>query len=251
MNEVTRGAVEVLATPLTAALLLCVVGLIAWVRQRRRFAGALWIGAGLLVYIAALVPVGAALLRPLERYYAPPRSPLPDLRYIVVLGSSYTPRPDLSVVSAQEREGLVRIIEGVRLLRLLPGAQLVVSGGARPGDVPGALGYAELARQLGVEPGALIVLDQPRNTAAEARALAVRLGAQPFLLITSAWHMPRAMRLMERAGAHAVPLPTGQESEFSCRPWWACTLPSSRALGMTDRALHEYLGLAAVALNLQ
>jgi uncharacterized SAM-binding protein YcdF (DUF218 family) len=90
----------------------------------------------------------------------------------------------------------------------------------------------------------MAVLNKGLDTAQEARAVAVQLGTAPFLLVTSAAHMPRAMRQMKRAGAQPIPAPTGQ---LTGRPrGWDSWLPSSAGLGRTERALHEYLGLAAL-----
>lgn len=250
MSELARQAAGLVTNPLLVALLLAGAALLLRLRERRRASLALAVLAGLLVYFAALVPVGIALLRPLEARYPPlADSPLPAVRYVVVLGSGYSPRPGVSSVAALDRDGLVRIVEGIRLARGRLDVHLVVSGGAPPGEEPGAHGYARLARDLGVEEGSLIVLDKPRNTAEEAATIGALLGRQPFLLITSAWHMPRAMRLMERAGLRAIPFPTGQLADTSCRS--ACLLPGSGGLAMTERALHEYLGEAALALGLQ
>ena len=76
------------------------------------------------------------------------------------------------------------------------------------------------------------------------------LGGAPFVLVTSAYHMPRAVRLMQRAGQHPIPAPTGQR--VGAFPWrgfhrW---LPTSAGLRDTELALHEYLGLAALTLGI-
>jgi uncharacterized SAM-binding protein YcdF (DUF218 family) len=252
MTYFARHVVDVLATPLVAALLLSLLAALLRVRDRPRLAGALWACAGILVYVLSLVPVGDALLRPLEARYRPiAAAAVPAVHYVVVLGSSYAPRPDVSAAAALDCEGLVRVVEGVRLLRRLPGAHLILSGGAPAGREPVARGYAQLARELGVEEAAITVLDQPLNTDAEARAVAATVGSEPFLLVTSAWHMPRAMRLMDRARAHAVALPTGQQTGVPCGSYWSCLLPSSTGLRRTEWAIHEYLGLAALDLHLE
>jgi uncharacterized SAM-binding protein YcdF (DUF218 family) len=254
VTELLRHVVDVLATPLVAALLLSIAAAMPWFRGQRRLAGAMWLIAGLIVYVFSLAPVGDALLAPLERTYrwsGAGAAPLPAVRYVVVLGSAYAPRAGVSPVAAEDREGLMRIVEGVRAVRRLPGARLVVSGGALPGHESVAHGYAELARDLGVEETSLIVLDQSLNTAAEARSIAAAIGSEPFLLVTSASHMRRAMRLMARTRAKAIPLPTAQQTGDPCEPRWACLVPSPAGLSKTQLAIHEYLGLAALDLGLE
>ena len=131
----------------------------------------------------------------------------------------------------------------------LPGARLIVSGGnERPGYAPAA-GYAELARAFGVAESALVILDDSLDTGDEAVAVANLLGASPFILVTSAYHMPRAMRLMERAGANPIPAPTQQRTDGSGDLNWYEWLPSGGGLRRTEEAVHEYLGLMALTLG--
>jgi uncharacterized SAM-binding protein YcdF (DUF218 family) len=239
--------VGLLATPLVMALFVCVSAAICYTLQRRRAAAWLLVIAAMMGYLGAMPLVGNLLLKPLEVEYAPlrPHEPVSPVGYIVVLGSGYSPHDGVPVTAALDRDGLVRIVEGIRLLRGLDSTKLVVSGGATPGYGRPALGYAELAQDLGVSASSLVVLDLPRDTAAEARTVAQVLGSTPFILVTSACHMPRAMRLMRRAGLHPIPAPTGQLTGSA--GGWQDLLPTSSGLRRTELALHEYIGLAALA----
>jgi uncharacterized SAM-binding protein YcdF (DUF218 family) len=174
----------------------------------------------------------------------------PAVGYVVVLGSDYQPRAGVSVIAALDPDGLVRIVEGVRLMQRLTAARLVVSGGAAPEDTAPALGYAKLARQFGVPDVSIEVSDGALDTSAEARALAKILGAAPFILVTSAYHMPRAMQLMERAALRPIPAPVGQRAQASRRNRMGQLIPGSSGLWETEHALHEYLGLLAINLGL-
>lgn len=239
------------ATPLMMALLLGVAALLSRARGRRRVA--LWLasGAAAILYLGSLIAVGEALLAPLERQYPPlpADAPLRNVGAIVVLGSSYTPRGSIPVAAALDADALVRVLEGLRLARRLPGARLILSGGAPPGFTPGALGYAALAREFDVADASIVLLQSPLDTAAEARAVAALLDGAPFVLVTSAYHMPRAMRLMQRAGQHPIPAPTGQRVGGSPGTGLHRWLPTSTGMRDTEIALHEYLGLAAIALG--
>ena len=233
-------------SPLTWGFLLVAAGAIFRLSGRRRFSTVLWMAAALLVYLAAIAPVSNALLTPLEDRYPPLADirKLPPVRYIVVLGSSYTPYDGIPITAALGGEALPRIAEGVRLMRQMPGAKLIVSGGPAKNWPPSALGYAEFAGEFGVDAGSIVKLDRSRDTAEEATSVAALVGDSPFILVTSAYHMPRAMRLMQAAGAHPIPAPTGQlvsrQSGFDARR----LLPQSASIGKTERALHEYIGLA-------
>lgn len=246
-----KQLVSELANPLTIALLIAGAAAICRVRRRSRIATWLLFSAAAIGYLGAIEPVGDALLGPLERWHSPLREEqlLPEVRYVVVLGSSYFPRDELPVTSALGDASLVRIVEGVRLIKRLDSVHLVVSGGAPSGGAPSAAGYAELARELGVSDASLIVLDEPLDTGEEARAVAEAIGEEPFLLVTSASHMPRAMKLMQRAGARPIPAPTGHRVIRSSDVDWLGFLPSSTGLRKTEHAMHEYLGLIALAVG--
>jgi uncharacterized SAM-binding protein YcdF (DUF218 family) len=237
----------VMNNPLLLALIFAAVGLLL-LRGSRRRTGTWVIAAGaILAYLASTSLVGNALLTPLERQY-PVFEPMQAIgvRDIVVLGSGFEPHDHIPVTGALDAEGLARIVEGVRLARSRPDARLLVSGGAPPGSTPSALGYAQMAAELGIQRSALIVMDRALNTDQEAREVVALLGDSPFILVTSAYHMPRAMRLMRRVGANPIPAPTGQ----LLRAERFGLIPGGRALRKTETALHEYLGLAAVSLRI-
>lgn len=240
---------------LASPLLVATVGLLAALVLRRlgrvQAARRLTIVACVVAYVGSITPAGDLLLCALEQQYAPlDETSLPDVRYVVVLGSGYSPRPGYSTVSALDADALARIVEGVRLARKLPLARLVVLGGAEEPAEASALGYVDLARQLGVADESLQAIVAPLDTASEATQIARLIGREPFVLVTSAYHMPRAMRLFQAAGAQPTPAPTGHRVDQR-RGWgWRAWLPSGGALHKTEYALHEYLGLLAARLGM-
>jgi uncharacterized SAM-binding protein YcdF (DUF218 family) len=245
-----KQCVGVLATPLVFALMVAAVAGAFRIRGKRRIATWLIASAAAIAYAGALGRVGNLLLGRLERQYPPLLdASLPPVDYIVVLGSGYAPRDGISVTAALDEDGLVRITEGVRLVRRLGAVRLVVSGGAPPGQTPPAFGYAKLAHEFGVEDASLVILDGSLDTGDEARSVAALVGSSPFILVTSAYHMPRAMRLMERTGARPIPAPAGQLVNQSGGSGWRDFLPSSNGLRKTERALHEYEGLMVLAVG--
>jgi uncharacterized SAM-binding protein YcdF (DUF218 family) len=236
------------AMPLACGFAIAVVGLIARAFGWRRTAAGLWIGAACLIYLAAIAPVADALLAPLEGRFPPlgDVQVLPPVRYIVVLGSGYDQRDNIPITAALSADGLARITEGVRLMHQLRGARLVVSGGASENQLASAIGYAKFAVELGVDPDVVVKLDKSLDTAEEAGSVHALVGSSPFILVTSAYHMPRAMLLMQLAGAHPIAAPTGQlasrHAVFAARGW----IPGTSSLRKTECALHEYMGLAIV-----
>jgi uncharacterized SAM-binding protein YcdF (DUF218 family) len=241
-----KSLVGLLALPLVAAVALAMLAVAIRLLRFRRAATATAILAVAVAYGGSIPLVGQALLRPLEQRHAP-LATLPSVETVVVLGSSYSPRDGVPVAAALDSAALVRIVSAVVWAEQL-GARLVVSGGAREG-VPSAHGYAALAMELGIPPERIVTLDEPLDTGEEALAVAALLESRPFVLVTSAYHMPRAVRLMERAGARPIPAPTDQKVVESGLHWLDL-VPTSAALRDSEEALHEYIGLAAVAAGL-
>jgi uncharacterized SAM-binding protein YcdF (DUF218 family) len=247
-----KQLVGTLAMPLVFAMSLTIVGIafraLRWPRTSRW----LWILAAAIAWLSALPITGDALLLPLESRYAPldVERWKGSATHVVVLGSSYAPRGNVPVTAALDDEALARGTEAIALFRRLHANRLIVSGGAIPAWRASARGYAVLARALGVGAESLIVLDRPLDTGDEAREVQAILGATPFVLVTSAYHMPRAVLLMKRAGAHPIPAPAAQRVWAGPMRSVHGFLPSARGLRKTELALHEYIGLLATRLGL-
>jgi uncharacterized SAM-binding protein YcdF (DUF218 family) len=253
MNYLAKHWLGALISPLTMSLLIAALAVVLLLRRRPKPARVLFIVAALVGYFGSIAVMGNGLLAPLEHRYAPlsQDSPPPAASYVVALGSSYSPRGDVPVTGAIDADGLARIVEAVRLVRRLGDARLIVSGGAPAGQTAPALGYAKLARDLGMAEGSLVVVDTALDTAGEARAIAAVVGRAPFILVTSAYHMPRAVEELRRNGLEPIPAPTGQLVRDSGIGDWHAWLPNSGGLSKTERALHEYAGLAALAARRQ
>lgn len=238
-----------LLMPFPLALGLMVFGLMLRRLERvwRRVGLGVAAGGALLLLLAAWQPVADALLSPLEAQYPPlsEASRLSGVTSVVVLGGGWWPlAKDWPITGRLSESSAVRLFEGLRLLRTLPEATLILSGADRRADrAPVAWGYAEAARSMGVPEARLLVLDTPVDTAGEARAVRAALGAGARLvLVTSASHMPRAVAHFRRAGMEPLPAPThylsGRSTYDALDDW----LPSAEFLRMTERAWHEYLG---------
>jgi len=128
---------------------------------------------------------------------------------------------------------------------------LIVSGPAsgKTGATHASV-LATAAVSLGIDPRRIVQIDTARDTDDETQAVKQRLGTQtPFALVTSAWHMPRAMGLMQRAGLSPVPCPV----DFLCRTSdethvsdWLFDLS---ALYQSTWAIHERLGITWAKLQ--
>jgi uncharacterized SAM-binding protein YcdF (DUF218 family) len=246
--------------PVASILLLAALALIVFTRRRK--SPALLVGAALLlILVGGNGLVADGLLRPLESRYAafapgwsgagegaaPGGDIAPSLSgplaYVVVLGGGHVSDPSIPLSSQINEAAVIRLVEGIRLQRLFAGAKLIVSGGTVFDPLPSAKLMAELAMELGVPPGEIIQVDQPMDTPEEARCIAPVVGAAPFLLVTCASHMPRAVALFERAGTHPIPAPTHHLARKRLGPSLGHYFPSGYNLAKTERVIHERVGM--------
>ncbi|AHE97853.1 ElyC/SanA/YdcF family protein [Thioalkalivibrio paradoxus] len=253
MLDTLKPLVGAFAAPLALATLLVLLAALALWRGRRVLGRLLLVLGLLLIFLSSWAPVANRLLAPLEGAYPPVWDPRDqgDVTAVVVLGAGWEPDFDAPASIRLSTRSSVRLMEGLRLLEALPDARLLVSGASRDATrLPVALGYAQAAQALGVEPARLVVLDTPVDTAQEAYAVrAVLADGERFFLVTSASHMPRAVRHFERAGLEPIPAPTGFKTGRERVRTLGYWLPSAGNLRKTERAVHETLGLLALELD--
>jgi uncharacterized SAM-binding protein YcdF (DUF218 family) len=165
-----------------------------------------------------------------------------DCRAVVVLGGGHVDSPRLAAINKLSSTSRTRLVEGVRVLRALPDAKLVVSGRGAPGQPSHAEVMAEAAVSLGVDPARIIRLDKPRDTEEEAEQIQTLLGTERFALITSAWHLRRSMALMRGRGLQAVPCPCDYMSRPRGNLTWKDFMWDTESLGRSTWAVYERLG---------
>ena len=195
--------------------------------------------------------VSNELIRPLEESYLP----VPDLgagaalpsdfvgvRAVVVLGGGHRDMPGLAAMTQLSSASRGRLTEGLRLLRALPEAKLVVTGGGAAGQPSHAAVQAEAARSLGVSEERIVRLETPRDTEEEAEVVHELLGSAPFLLVSSAWHLRRATALMRHRGLNPIPCPCDYTSRRAGKLGWSDFLWDTESLGRSTWAVYERLG---------
>jgi uncharacterized SAM-binding protein YcdF (DUF218 family) len=243
--------------PLPLCLALIVLGLLLSRRRSRLGRGMFATGAVLLILFSNKA-VSNRLLRPLEdRYPAIPeiaaRAPAPNsisgCRFVVVLGGGHSAMVGKPATSQLSSSALGRIVEAVRLLRVLPKARLVVSGPGEPGQPSHAAVLSEAARSLGVDPARVILVETAHDTEEEAAAISRLVGRDQIALVTSAWHMPRAAYLFARAGVDTVPCPADFVSREAPGARGLAFSWDSESLERSTRAVHEWLGLLWLRLR--
>ncbi|MGA7457445.1 MAG: YdcF family protein [Methyloceanibacter sp.] len=226
-----------------------------WARWGRRF---VTIGA-ILLLVAGLSPLGNALILPLEDRF--PRAnlddPPPPTGFIILGGAE-----DRLVGEARGaptlNEAGERMVEAAMLARRFPEAKIAFSGGDAGilyTSGSEAEGAQTLLTALGVPQDRLILEAKSRDTYENAAYLkqefarAGELGpGKRWLLITSAYHMPRAMGAFRQAGFNVEPWPL----DYRTRGKADLTRPFdkvSEGLRRVDVASREWVGLLAYWLT--
>jgi len=238
-----------LAKPLHS-LLFC---LLAWLGCRRlgwRLPARFFL-AVLLLYGGAilLTPLPELSLRALENRFAVPPVAAGDIAGIIVLGGATS---DGAGAAARGQPGLndaaERLTTALALHRAMPDLPLVVSGfsgrlnprGWNEAEITG-----RLFEQQGLDPAGVRFEAESRNTAENARLTRQMVGQdaeQPWLLITSAAHMPRAVASFRAAGLAVLPYPVDFRTEPANLQW---PRDISSSFTLATIALHEWLGLLA------
>jgi uncharacterized SAM-binding protein YcdF (DUF218 family) len=227
-----------------------VVGAILLVTRFAALGRRLVISAVLLLVVCGLSPLGTLLLYPLEQRFPPWDAARGAPDGIIVLGASI--EADLSAAHGTPvvRGAPDRIISAAALALRYPNARVVFSGGsanvisndAREADFAGAI-----FESLGVAKSRLIMERRSRNTVENAefsKALVAPKDGERWLLVTSAFHMPRSVGLFRKAGFAVEPYPVdwrvgGRDDLLSF------TNIATDGLGRTDLAVREWMGLIA------
>lgn len=165
-----------------------------------------------------------------------------DVDYIAILGSGHVSDPRLPVTAQIGSSSLYRLVEGVRLSELLPEARIVITGGIGYDPIPNAEIVAKTANILGLDKSRLIVDDWPRDTLQEAEVLERLVGTQPFILVTSASHMKRAMEIVRSRGMNPIAAPTDYMFKNQLHKTAASFLPRPGNLELVRSLIYEYLG---------
>jgi uncharacterized SAM-binding protein YcdF (DUF218 family) len=227
--------------------LVILIGIVALLLLPTRFARAgRWLTFISLIVLAVLglSPIGNALTIPLEDRFPPWDAARGAPDGIIVLGGAID-------ASGPRNERLVVVPE---LLRRYPNARILFSGGSGalidPGDAEASFA-ARLLENFGIARNRITLEDRSRNTVENAvfsKAIVQPKPGERWLLVTSAYHMPRAIGVFRKAGFPVEPYPVDwrtRRAKDGLRPF--ATIVDG--LRQTDTAVHEWVGLAVYWLT--
>jgi uncharacterized SAM-binding protein YcdF (DUF218 family) len=203
----------------------------------------------LLLYLSSVPWLSDRLVRSLEQQYVPPSTLQGDI--IVVLGGGVTPdTTGVSGIGQPSTETASRMITAVELYQatglpiLFSGGQ-VFTGSGNEADIG-----IRILHAMGVPKEKLVAEGDSRNTNENAENVKAVLEQGNYtrpILVTQAFHMPRAVRTFARLGVEVIPYPTGYYAERTSGGLSIKRLtPSYDALYHTGLSLKEYLGMLAL-----
>lgn len=201
-----------LAQPLSLTFLLGTLGFVLGFTRWRK-TGRTAIGTGLVIlFLSAFTTLGPLLLQPLESAFPRPAEPA-RVDGIIVLGGGMDAEINEVRGGYELNRSGDRFVETLRLARRYPDARIVITGGIGSLDQDGepeAEAGERFFEALGIAPERLVLEPASRNTAENAANTMTLIAPQPgeiWLLVTSAFHMPRSVGLFRKVGFEVTPWP--------------------------------------------
>jgi uncharacterized SAM-binding protein YcdF (DUF218 family) len=239
-----------LAQPGNLLILLLLLGSGLLFTSWRRGGRILVLLTTLAMLAIAVLPVGDWLLAPLEDRFAP-LTELPDhVDGIIVLGGAVSTLLTLERGQPIVNEHAERFLAFAALARRYPAAKLVFAGGG-PSLKGGSFREADAARQvldwMGMDTSRVIFERQSRNTfenVVNAKALVHPQQGETWILITSAFHMPRSVGLFRSQGWKVVADPVDYQTGAGADDP-AFSIDFARNLDLMSLALKEWIGMLA------
>jgi uncharacterized SAM-binding protein YcdF (DUF218 family) len=243
----------VMLVPTNFLVLLGILGVLLLATRFAPLGRKLLIASMLMLTICGFFPLGNLLLYPLEHRFPPWDAARGAPDGIVVLGGPID--ADLSVAHDTPviRWAPDRIVATAELARRYPGARVIFTGGSANlifNEAKEADFAAEIFEALGIDKTRLIMERRSRNTyenAVFSKALVAPKPGERWLLVTSAYHMPRAIGLFRKVGFAVEPYPVDWRVG-ACADVFAFSQAASDGLSRTDIAMREWIGLLAYRL---
>jgi uncharacterized SAM-binding protein YcdF (DUF218 family) len=251
MFFVLSKVVWFVVSPVNLAILLALAAAMLAFTRFARFAR--WLGLVALAGLAimAFSPLPRLIMWPLENRFPQQDAAKGPIAGVILLGGAIgVARGDVVMTSAG-----ARMTKTVELARLHPEARIVFAGGAAnlisPVTKTEADGARLLLTGLGLAPERLVFEDKSRNTRENAMLTKALVDPKPgerWLLVTSAWHMPRAMGVFRKAGFAVEAFPVDYLTEERLSEFVRVSGRAPRGLSIADDGFKEWAGLLAYRL---
>jgi uncharacterized SAM-binding protein YcdF (DUF218 family) len=192
-----------------------------------------------LLYLFSYPPFANLLAQNLENQY-PKYEYNKNVKYIHVLGNGHNTDVSQPISSHLNATSTKRVLEGIILHKKIANSKIIFTGYSGDTNTSSAEMNSILAITLGVNSEDIILGSKPLDTREEALFTKSLLGDEPFILVTSATHIPRAMMIFESLGMHPIAAPTNYyKDEFS----GYLRRPDVNTLYISTVCMHEYFGM--------
>ena len=252
MFFVLSKLLDVFLGPLGWALLLLALA-VPWRRprrrsgwKRRRLLGGLALA---VLWIFSTDLVANTLFYRLEHQVESTNVPTQVYDAVVLLGGAGDERVEAETGQLAFNENVERLIATHRVLADGHARFAILSGAANDAALADHSEARMLARQLvlwGIAPGRLIIEEQARNTRENAlysKELAIQRGFAKVLVITSAFHMPRAVECFGAVGMPVDTLLVDFRAHAHADSFPRMILPRAHAFAQSSEYFREIFGL--------
>ncbi len=244
-------------SPVGLVILLFAGGLgLSLLRRNLRLKNAFLVAGASLYLFFTFSPLAEIAIGSLERAFPPVQmtGSNRNVEAIVVLPSYGEENSTTPITSNLSDDTIGRLVEGIRLYRQDPRVKLLMSGGIlKKGDPAIAALMADFAKAMGVPGEDIQVEGDSRDTYESSLEVRRILGDKHFFLVTSGYHLRRAMAIAKKLQMHAIAAPAQIWTLQHFPPdmsWTAWSLqvlesfstPSQYRLIYLQRASHEYVG---------
>lgn len=221
---ILKKLISSLFMPLSFGLVIGLVGLIALFKNKTKMAKIFLSLSFLWITLSAYAPISNLLISPLETQYKKLQTIPQGVKYIVLLGGDMENRA----------------WEVLRLYNKIDQVKIITTGYAGRGDIPEAFKTTKKLQEIGIPKEDIVAFPNPKDTKEEAIQIKEYLKEQQFILVTSSFHLPRAMALFQKEGLD----PIASSGHFLIKPSdKVFSVPTAVNLQKTEIALHEYMGL--------
>lgn len=236
--------------PSNTMAILCALGAVLLLTRFRKAGARVLVLGVILLLVCGYSSLGNLLLLPLtERFSAwSATGRAPD--GVIILGGSIDPERSHARGSLEMDASSERIVTMLQLARRYPEARIVFSGGSAnliQEAVPEAPIAGDLLQDFGTSASRIVLEGESRTTAENAEFTRKLVSPKPgerWLLVTSAFHMPRSIGAFRKVGFEVEAYPV----DWRTRGWIDASVPFtalSAGLARTDVAIHEWIGLIA------
>lgn len=254
MFFIAAKTVGFFALPSNLLFSLALLGIALMATRFARCGRVMLVGAVLVLAAFGLGPLANWMIYPLEQRFPAwnPARGAPD--GIVVLGGSISPENSALRGAPALNEAAERLTAAAELARRYPAVPIVFTGGSsslRPGRPTEAQFVRRIFESFGITPERIVLEQRSRDTfenAAFTRDLVKPQPGSRWLLVTSAYHMPRSVGVFRAVGFPVEAYPVDWRTKGP-GDLWTSFRTFAGGLARADTAAYEWVGLLAYWLS--